>query len=259
MENKKVKYSESDMAALIKQVEDEFAQHLAKAEETTEEVEAVATTEEVVSEETSEQEAPKAMAKTEKEVQEPSSEVELDYDETDFAEMDELYTSMSKSEAEAHMKSLQKALKIETKEVVEETSKEEVVIKSEDKLTAESEEKDESLQKSELKSKDKEIEELKENNQKLEKSLQDLTIAMTKFVKPAPKQKAVTQIQYIAKSEDKVENEEIKENVAKLSISEISNRLSAKIRGGLEKSERDKIDTFYLDGKKDIESIKHLL
>lgn len=255
MKNKKVKYSESDMAALIKQVEDEFAQHLAKAEESVEEVEeaTAAPAEEAVSEETSEQEAPEALAKAEEEVEEPASEEELDYDEKDFAEMDELYASMSKSEAEAHMKSLQKALKVEAEEVVEEVSEEEGKI-------AKSEEEGESLQKSELKAKDEEIEKLKENNQKLEKSLQDLTTAMTKFVKRAPKQKAVTQIQYVAKSEDKVEGEKKEEDVAKLSKSEISQRLTAKIRDGkLEKSDREKINAYYLDGNKDIESIKHLL
>ena len=109
-----------------------------------------------------------------------------------------------------------------------------------------------------------EVESLKSDKEKLEKSLKDLTAALAKFVKgstAAPKQKAITRIEYVAKSEDeKPKADEKQEDVSKLDKVEISKRLTAKIRNGkLEKAEREKINEFYQTGSKNIESIRHLL
>lgn len=220
----KMKYSEEEMAALLNEIETEFGEFLGKSEAVAETT-AEAATEEEGSEESTEQ-------------------VEgFNYSAEDYAEMDELYSSMSKSEAEAHLQSLKKTLG-EVEEAVEATD----------------------LVKSEVESKkDEEIAELKKTNEELRKSIDSLTDGLTKFVKrgaSAPKQKAVTQIQYIAKSEEDVvetKKTEEKVDITKLSKNDIAKRLTAKIRSGnLEKSERDKINDYY-DGEADIDSIKHLL
>jgi len=180
----------------------------------------------------------------------------LDYDEADIAEMDKLYSSMDKSEAETHFKSLVKTLYGEEVNENIEKSEDENIEKSEDIS---------GLLKSELSSVKAENEKLKVKSNKLEKSFQDLTTVLTKLVKgsnTAPKQKAITKIAYITKSEDDFnleKKEKAKEDVTKLTKSEIGKRLTAKIRSGkLSKEERSKINDFYF-GDTDIESIKHLL
>ena len=73
----------------------------------------------------------------------------------------------------------------------------------------------------------------------------------------APKQKAVTQIQYLKKSEV----EEVKEDeksVESLTKSEIAKKLSEQIRKGASSDDKEKINQYYLD-KTSIDTIKHLL
>lgn len=251
---KKIKYSEKDMAALISEVEAQFETHLAKAakEQTTD---------------IKKSEAVEQLKAEEKQVVEtPATTVEMgfDYDEEDIKEMNQMYSSMTKAEAEAHFESLKKVLSKETEIATSETTEkataqEEVMTKSEVKAEnekPEQKEEDTKLLKSE-------IETLKADKEKLEKSLKDLTAALAKFVKgtSAPKQKAITRIEYVAKSEEeKPTTEEKQEDVSKLDKAEISKRLSAKIRSGkLEKAEREKINEFYQTGSKNIESIRHLL
>lgn len=176
------------------------------------------------------------------------------YDEQDIKEMNEMYSSMTKSEAQAHFEALKAAHFQETQTPA--PAKEEVVAKSEVKEDKSSETAEETKL---LKS---EIETLKSDKEKLEKSFNDLAAKLVAFVKgsKAPKQKAVTQLQYVAKSEDEVKVDEKKEDLSKLDKNEISKRLTAQIRTGkLEKSEREKINSFYQNGSKNIESIKHLL
>lgn len=239
---KKIKYSEKDMAALISEVEAQFTNHLAKAEKTP--VADLKKSETDVQAKVEEKQVVKAAPQ----------EQSFGYDEEDIKEMNEMYSSMTKAEAEAHFESLKKTLKIEDKP---ETKAEEVITKSEVK-EEKPEQKDE-----ESKLLKSEIETLKSDKEKLEKSLKDLTAALSKFVKEsaAPKQKAITKIEYVAKSEEEVTKKEEKtEDVSKLDKAEISKRLSAKIRSGkLEKAEREKINNYYQSGSQNIESIRHLL
>lgn len=238
-------YNEQDMAALISEVEAQFAEHLAKAE--AEKQETLEKSEEVEEILTQAEETVEATEVTE-EVQK-SEEVEFDYDEEDIAEMDKMYASMSKSEAQAHLESIQKALGEESQE-----SQTEEMTKSEEEVVEASESNE--LLKSELDT-------LKKENAELKKSFDMLTEALSKSVKrstSAPKQKAITRIEYIAKSED--ENTETKEqelDVTSLSKSEISKILSQKAKNPtLEKSDREKINQYYLEGGS-IDNIKHLL
>lgn len=223
-------YSEKEMAALINEVEIQFSDHLKKAEN--DEVKAnlqksEETNEEIVSEET-------------EVVLEKSEDTGFDYDEEDFDEMDTMYASMTKAEKAAHYASVCKSLSIETPDSEESNTD---MKKSEEEGN---------LMKSEN-------EALLAKNEELTKSLEKLTSAMSKFVKArAPQRKAVTHIEHIAKSEDDIKKSEEKEDVSKLTKKEISTRLSAKIRGGLEKSERDNITKYY-DGQIQFDGIKHLL
>ncbi len=250
-----MKYSEQEMAALISEVETEFADFLNKAEEKGQED--LQKTEEVVEQEV---EVAEEAEEVSEELVKTEGDLELDYDDEDYVEMDKLYHSMSKAEQEAHYKSLKKSLfdseeSIEKKEEIVETpekleKKEEIV---ENKEVEAKEVKEEKLEKSE-------IDILKEENDELKKSIEKLTTAMTKFVqKRPPQRKAITKIEYITKSEG--ESKEEKEvDISKLSKDEISARLNEKIRSGeLKKGEKEAIDNYYLGEDKTIDSIKHLL
>ena len=226
-------YSEKEMAALINEVETQFSDHLRKAEN--DEVKASLQKSEEANEEVVLEESEVVLEKSEN--------TGIDYDEEDYGEMDTMYASMNKAEQAAHYASICKSLSIEVTPSTEESNT--------DMKKSETETND--LHKSELASKDVEIGELK-------KSLETLTTAMSKFVKArAPQRKAVTNIEYIAKSEGDVKKSEDKEDVSKLSKSEVSKRLSAKIRSGeLKKSERDQITNYY-DNTIKFDAIKHLL
>jgi len=213
-----MKYSEKEMAALINEVETQFADHLKKAEDETKTVE-----------------LKKNEVETEVETEvELNKSEEFNYDTEDYVEMDEMYNSMSKAEKEAHYESIKKTLN-----VTEMAKSENVEVND--------------LMKSENTG-------LKTENEDLKKSLSKLTVAMADFIKgKAPKRKAVTNLEYVAKSETKTEEKtENKVDLRKLSKNEISAKLTAKIRNGLEKAERNKINQYY-DGEININEIKHLL
>lgn len=245
-----MKYSEKDMAALISEVETQFAEHLAKAEE-----------EQKPNLQKSEEANEVAEAAATTSDTETSTE-EFTYDEDDIAEMDKLYGSMSKAEAEAHYKSLKKNL------FADEASEEVETQKTETEANAEvkkSEKSDNNLKKFESENEElkKSNEELKKNYEDLQKNFEKLVSTLTESVKKgsAPKQKAITKIQYIAKSEEENKKEDKKEeDVAKLNKSEIAKRLTNKIReGSLKKSDKEAINEYYLEKGKNIESIRHLL
>lgn len=232
----KKKYSDKDMAALIGEIETHFNTVLKSQNEPTDL-----------------KKSEEANVKPEETQVATPAPTEVGYDENDIKEMNEMYSSMTKSEATAHFEALKAAHFQETQNA---PAKEEVIAKSEIKEVKASENNDETKL---LKS---EIETLKSEKEKLEKSFNDLTAKLIAFVKgsKAPKQKAVTQLQYVAKSEDEVKTDEKKEDVSKLDKTEISRRLTAQIRSGkLEKNEREKINNFYQSGSKNIESIRHLL
>lgn len=239
---KKVKYSDKDMAALISEVETRF-DSLFKSETEVTDLQKSETAEQPKVEETQPVEA--------------AQEIGFDYDEQDIKEMNEMYSSMTKAEAEAHFEALKSALSKDAEKPAE-TAQPEVLAKSEVKPVEEKPSNDE-----ETKLLKSEIETLKSEKEKLEKSFKELTAKLVEFVKgtkTAPKQKAITKLEYVAKSEDEVKPETKQEDVSKLDKSEISRRLTAKIRSGkLEKSEKEKINAFYDSGSKNIESIRHLL
>lgn len=234
-------YSEQDLATLISEVEEEFTKHLTKAEEQSEEV--IAKSEETEQEtiETAEVEAEETIEKSEK---------VLNYDDEDFAEMDGLYAGMTKAEAEAHYKSVKKALFGEESE--------EVISKSEEVSEVSTEENEEMIAKSEYDALVEGKEAAEKERDELKKSIEQLTEAIKGFNSSrAPKQKAITKMAYLGKSESASEE---KEEVENLSKSEISKRLTAKIRNGEIKKSEDKeaVQAFYLENKS-IETIKHLL
>lgn len=260
-----MKYSEKDMAALISEVETKFAKHLAKAEAEQEYAESEELSEETVA--TNKHAQAKAADKVEK----SESEEVLDYSDEDVAEMNKMYSSMSKSEKEAHYQSVKQAIfgegqgseKEPKASVKAETQGKKELSKSE--LPTEQAEA-ETLLKAEVEAKDAEIAELKKSQEELQDKFQTLISTLTKSVKrsAAPKQKAVTQIQYVTKSEEGSQDLKKKEevDVEKLSAPEVSSRLTEKIRSGkLEKSDKETINQYYAlpVGERNIDSIKHLL
>jgi hypothetical protein len=194
----KKNYTEEDMLKVIQEVETAFSEALTKAEA------------EVKEEETQE-----------------------DTTENFEQEVTELYSSMEKSEAEAHFKALSKVLNVSEMTKSEE-SEESKLIKSE-------------------------LETVKAQNEELKKSLEKAIEVITKTVKApaAPQRKAITsEVDFIKKSEQENAPEK---DVTKLSKSEIKSTLSEKVRSGkLEKKDKEAIVNFY-EGKTNIESIKHLL
>ena len=220
-------YTENDMAKLISEVESEFKEYLAKNEQIQEETE-----EEVI-------------AKSEE-----TSTDEFDYSEEEIEEMNEMYSSMNKAEAEAHYKALKSV-------VFQENSEEEVIAKSEEEVEEIEEPEEESLIKSE-------VEAVKAENEELKKNLETLTNIITKVVKGgAPKQKAITrigQIEYIKKSEEEVEKKDSsKPDFSKMEKKEINKYLSNKIRSGeLKKEEKELVDK-YCFNEVGFKEIEHLL
>jgi len=233
-----MKYNEQDMAKLISEVETEFKDYLTKAEQN-EEVEVEAT--------------PEVEAAAEEGSLEKSE--EFDYDEQDISEMNEMYGSMSKAEAKAHYSAIKKTLFGESEESnesaedlnkSEEDNSEEVIAKSE-----------------EIESIKGDLKKSEEANAELKKNIETLTGIVSKIVKRAPARKAVTQvngIEYIKKSEEKVEKDETKVDVEKLSKKEINNILSSKIRSGeITKNEDKENINKYCYGQINLEKIKYLL
>lgn len=224
-----MKYSEEQMAKLISEVETEFKDYLTKSEQPADKSEEVKTEE-------------AELAKS-----------EFDYDEEDISEMNKMYASMSKAEAEAHYKSLKSIV------FVEEGSKE--VKKSEEATKEVDEEKE--LFKSEMETVKVDLENSKKENEELKKNLETLTGIISKVVKSAPKRKAVTQIgdiQYIKKSEETAEPTKEEVDYSKMEKKEINKILSTKIRSGeIKKSEdKDNINKFCY-GELKFDDIKYLL
>ena len=226
-----MKYSEKDMATLISEVETQFADYLTKSEK--EETTLQKSETEIVAED-----------KVETSEEDTIEKAEFDYEEEDFVEMDKLYSSMGKAEAEAHYKSLKKTLF---------TEGEEKITKKEENVVEKSEKENDTIAKTEFTA-------VKKENEDLKKNVENLTVAMTKFLTgKAPKRKAITDIEYVAKSEEKEEDKQ-PEDVSKLNKNEISKRLTAKIRSNsLEKSDKDLINKYYLEDNTSFDSIKHLL
>ena len=227
-----MKYSEKDLAALISSVETDFAEHLKKAEK----------------EQTDLKKSETATVKPQpKEVASSTVEKsECNYDAEDLQELEKLYGGMEKAEAELHYKTLKKTLFGDSEPKVEKTEVNTVDLKKAE---------EDNLKKAE-------VENLKKENEGLKKSVDNLATALTKFlkVKPAPERKAITGVDFIAKTEsDKVKPAEgSTEDFTKLSKSEVMKKLTLKAKTDLKKSDRDLIND-YCDNKIKIETIKHLL
>jgi hypothetical protein len=211
-------YTKQQVDEMLSQVEQEFENALGS----------IAKNEEIIEEEI-EIEA-QAIEELEK------SEIEEDEIEEDYETIDDLYASMTKSEKEAHYAAVKKTLfgeEIE-EEVVEEKT----------------------MEKSEIED-DKEFKMLKSENEELKKNYEQLNELVNQLLntKKAPAQKAVTNVNYIAKSEN---NEEIKEDLANMSKSEVTAKLKSIDYSELKKSDREAINNYYLDNGS-VESIKHLI
>jgi hypothetical protein len=217
----KQKYTDKDLLAILTEVEVEFKKHLNPETEG------------------------EKLAKAEV-VAAPSQEAEVAYDEEDVAEMEKMYKSMSKSEAETHYKALKKAAFGEESAEVKKSEETKVVVKEESK--------EDKLLKSEN-------ETLKTENEALKKSLDNLAGTLSKIFgknSAAPKQKAITDLEVIKKTEEDVKKVETKD-LSKITAKEINSTLNAKIRAGdLKKSDKEAINQYFVDNKS-IESIKHLL
>ena len=194
------KYTEKDLADILAGVEVEFQKHL--QEEVT-------------------------LSKAQ-----PNETIEVEYDDEDKAELNKMYGSMTKSEAEIHLNALKAAINIE--EMHKSESQEETkLLKSENET-------------------------LKGENEELKKSLETVVASLKKMLigeKSGPQRKAITEISVLNKTE---ENNTNSKDFSKLSSKEISNTLVEKIKGGeLKKSDSDAVLKYY--DTKNIELIKHLL
>lgn len=207
-----MKYSDKDLFQLVAEVESEFASLLNKAESQTEQADA--------------------------------EEVAEGYNEEEIQELETIYSSMTKAEAEIHYKTLKKSLfGQESEEETEEQSEEAEEIQAPT----------ESFEKSE-----KEIvlstqnEQLVKENEELKKSLEEVKTHIQNFVtRQAPQRKAITDIEVLRKTEEQAPKE--------LTKSEIDSKLKSKVReSSLSKSDRDAINNYYLFNGS-TESIRHLL
>ena len=209
------KYTDKDLVDILAEVEVEFKKHLTPESKETK----------LAKSETVQSEA-------------------LEYDDEDMAEMEKMYKSMNKTEAEAHYKTLKKAMFGEVES--------EVISKSEIKADEKSVE--------EVKILKSENESVKAENEDLKKSLEKLTQIVAKVFgkkSEAPKQKAITSMEVVKKTEEdtKVDSKDF----SKISKEEINKTLTAKIRSGkIEKNDKEAINNFIINNGS-IELIKHLL
>jgi hypothetical protein len=246
---------------IVADIEKEFSQFLAKAESDSVQPLNKAEEEDKSEKEESEpkaeekkDESPAQEASEEKKEEskeeEPKAEEKKDddadhgYDDEDVEEMHKMYGSMSKSELNLHKGAMEKCWMAKCGEMTMDKSEKETIIET--PIVAQE---DTSLIKSQNESLSKENEELKKN-------VAELVNAMASFVtKKAPARKAVTELQYLNKSEEEVKVEAEKQ----LTKSEITQILSKKAQEPtLTKSDREAIDKYYL-GRGGIESIRHLL
>jgi len=211
-------YSKKQVDDMLELVEKEFESAFNKSETTTEEVAEVAKVAE-----TSE------LNKSE-EVAEEANEV------NEEKEIEELYSSMNKSEKQAHYEAAKKAFYEETVEAP--------MVKSEEVV-------EEKLNKSEFDA-------IVAENQELKKSAASTTELLEKLfnTKSAPAGKSITGLNVINKSEGSVEED--KDLVSKMSKSEITSKLKSLDYSELKKSDRNAINEYCLNNTS-VELIKHLI
>ena len=206
---KKIEWSDAELAEIIKSVDAEAERVIAKKEE---------------------EESEKEEEKEEKKKKKESEESEVDKSEE--TQIEELYSSMDKNEAETHYSCLKKVL-------FGKASEEAPVVKSEESSES-----------------NKEVELVKSENETLKKNIEayEKVIEVLKRKVSAPIQKAVTGLDYIKKSDAEVKEGE----KGQLTKSEIDTKLNEVIKSDISGSDRNKINQFYL-GKGSFETIKHLV
>jgi hypothetical protein len=222
-------YSDKDLAELIGLVETQFADHLKKAETDLTKTETV-----IVPEVTPVPTVVVAPAAVVVPVEVKKN--EFTYTEEDFKEMDTLYKSMNKDEAEAHYKSLKKAIFGDVQETEIKKSEALDLAKSENDL---------------LKS---EVAKITKEKEDLQKNFDKATEVLGKIVKTVPQRKAITEIQFVNKTDTD------KKDATKLNKRDVADKLSTQISSGkLEKKDLDAISDYYNKPNGSIELIKHLL
>lgn len=196
----------------------------------------------------------------------------------DYETIDELYASMEKNEIEAHYESLKRVMLDKFEELEKndkrdhaegDSSLDEFHAKAKkdsdyDELSehgktqrAKKYQKEASQAKFGKSEENAENEMLKSENEELKKSYEELKNMVDQLfnVKKAPAQKAVTNVNYIAKSEES-NSEEI--DFSEMSKNEITAKLKTIDYSGLKKSDREAINNYYLDNGS-VDSIKHLI
>lgn len=241
-----MQYSQEYLDNLIAEVENEFArvvsdQTLAKSEEDV----VVVAKPAIVEVEGDKVDLEKSIETAQSVNAELNNDIELNYDEEDYKSMDELYGSMTKSEAEAHFQALSKVLNV-------------VEVSDEDKLTKSSS--DEFIV-----SLKNERDLVKKENEQLKKSIENLVSVLknTKLTEVvAPKRKGITTIHelgIIQKSEANVVNDGNTIDVSQLSREQVKAKLNEVIKTqDLTKSERDSINAYCLN-RVGIDAIQHLI
>lgn len=219
-------YTKEQVDEMLSQVEQEFENALGSIAK---------------SEENIEEENDIEVEAQESEELEKSEDQEVETEEEDYETIDDLYASMTKSEQEAHYAAVKKSLYGEEVEAQQEEVEEKI-----EKSEAKAEENDE-----------EEVEMLKSENEELKKNYEELKSMVDQLfnVKKAPAQKAVTNVNYIAKSEES-NSEEI--DFSEMSKNEITAKLKTIDYSGLKKSDREAINNYYLDNGS-VDSIKHLI
>jgi hypothetical protein len=253
------KLSQAEYMKIIEQIEEGFVAELAKFESEVAPTLAKSESEDEKSEEDKGKDEPKkeeseAQAEarhseeSESKASEDSESDDDGYSDEDREEMQKMYDSMSKAEHRSHLKALKSSMsKCWKSEDIEKCwSDTGSMEKCGDIEIAKSETEAEAVSLSKA-----EVESLKQENEELKKNLNTLVERLNShFTSRAPKQKAITSLEFIAKSE---------EPVAELSKSEVTAILTKKARtSSLSKSDRETINQYY-GGVIGIEKIQHLL
>lgn len=230
--------SQDQAQSVLAKSEDESEKAEDKKEESKEEAKA--------SEETPSDKKEEKSETTEKK-QEDSDEDSHGYDDEDMEEMNKMYDSMSKGELKAHKSAMEKCWMAKCGEMTKPAEMTKSEKQVEVQAPTESKPEESTLLKSEIDRVNKENEELKKN---LEGIVSALTTYVTK--KPAPTRKAVTDIEFVKKSEEGSEQKS-------LSKSEITSILKKKASDPtLSSSDREAINQFYSTNGS-LEKIQHLI
>jgi len=236
--NQLVEDVEKELSALLAKSDSEISQPLVKSEEEPKEEQKDESQEEESKEE------PKEEAKEDKkeDEKEEAKDEDCDYDDEDKEEMHKMYESMSKGELKAHKEAVEKNWMTKCGDMQQMAKSEQITVEVTKEESQETE-----LFKSENTS-------LKKENEELKKNVESLVVAMNSFLSnKAPERKAVTDVSFIAKSE------ETKQEVKPLSKSEVTKILSQKTQSStLSKADRDLINNYYINNAA-IETVSHLL